>query len=91
MKKYNENILKATKKLSSNTLHKSKKTVNKLANPSHKAARVGACIGITAGIGLVISGVILIILNYKWGVWMSIAGVVTIISNVIQSKRTNNI
>lgn len=88
MKKYNEKLLDASKKLSQDTLKKSAKTVNRLTNPSSKVAYVGSIIGIIVGIGLLVGGLIGIILGkVTLGVGGLIASEVTIASNVISLKK----
>ena len=88
MKKYNENILKTTRKLSSNTLHKSRNTVKRLTDPNNQTQMIGSRIGLGAGAFLfVLGGSYFLWRGDHWGVWTVIAGIATIISNMIQLKR----
>jgi hypothetical protein len=81
MKKYNENLLKATQKMSKETLDKSMNTVNKLTHPSKKVATIGSTIGKTVGVGLIIAGSVGVFLGNVWGVESIVAGITTLASN----------
>lgn len=88
---YNEKILGATTKISQETLNKSMDRVKKLTNPSKKVSRIGSKIGITIGISLIITGTVSILLGHKWGIGTCLAGVTSVISNIINLKRMNKI
>lgn len=87
MKKYNENLLGATKKLSQETLDKSAQTVNKLTHPPNKVLRIGSTVGKGIGVGLVTVGAIATIGGSIWGVGSCLAGILTIASNIIKRKK----
>ena len=88
MRRYNENILKATKKLSSNTMQKSKNTVKRLTNPDNNIQKLGSRIGLGAGVGLLLLGSVFMLLGKNWGLWTWIVGAATILSNVTRLNRS---
>lgn len=87
MKKYNESLLDATKKLSQETLDKSAQTVSKLTHPSDKVSKIGSTVGKSIGVGLVTVGAIAAITGSLWGVVSGLAGILTIASNNIKGKK----
>ncbi len=87
MKKYNKNLLDATRKLSQETLGKSAQKVYKLTHPSSKVSKIGSTIGKSIGVGLVAVGTIVTIGENKWGVGTCLAGILAIASNVIKEKK----
>lgn len=87
MKKYNKNLLDATKKLSQETLDKSAQTVYKLTHPSSKVSEIGSTAGKSIGIGLVAVGAIATIGGSAWGAGTCLAGILTIASNFIKERK----
>jgi uncharacterized membrane protein (DUF106 family) len=86
-KNHNEKIMDATKRMSQETLNKSMDRVKKLTRPSKKVSRIGSKIGMVVGILLIIIGVVGILLGRKWGIGSCLAGVTSIISNIINLKK----
>jgi len=80
---YNEKILDATKRMSQETLNKTMDRVKKLTHPS----KIGSKIGMAVGTLLIIIGVVGILLGRKWGIGSCLAGVTSIISNIINLKK----
>lgn len=84
---YNEKILEATKRMSQKNLNKSMDRVKKLTHPSKKVLRIGSKIGMTIGIGLIITGTVGVLLGHKWGIGSCLAGVASVFSNIINLKK----
>ena len=55
--------------------------------PSKRIAKGGSIIGVTIGMALIIVGVFGSVRGFIWGTGSLIAGLVTIVSNVFNSKR----
>lgn len=87
MKRYNERLLNATKKISQETLVKSNQTIYKLTHPPQRVVKIGSAIGTSIGFCLVAVGTIAAIGGGLWGVGSCLAGVLTIASNFISKKK----
>lgn len=88
MKKYNERLIGNTKEFSNKTLQNSMHTVEKLTHPSKKVSYIGSVIGGSVGVGLVVFGTAgLILRNNLIGAGYVLAGVCTVVSNVINVKK----
>ncbi|MCO7124580.1 hypothetical protein NIE88_02145 [Sporolactobacillus shoreicorticis] len=88
MKRHNEKLIVASRKLSADALRRSKQTVKKMAHPSKNVDQVGSRIGRTMGIGLILTGATgLFIGSGAWAVGSIAAGSATIISSVVRQKR----
>lgn len=88
MKKYNEKLIEAGKKVSQETLRKSMDTVEKLTHPSKKVSCIGSAIGRSVGVGLIVAGTTGLILGRSLlGMGSLIAGVSTIASNALNIKK----
>lgn len=83
----NEKLMNATKRMSQETLRKSMDTAKKLTHPSKQVTRVGSKIGLAVGAGLIITGAVGIFMGHKWGIGGCIAGVTSVISNIINLKK----
>lgn len=57
--------------------------------PSKRVAKAGSVIGFVIGIGLVLIGMAGSLWGSVWGIGSLIAGVTTVISNVLNLKRMN--
>ncbi len=84
---YNEKIMDATKRMSQETLKKSMNRVTKFTHPSKKVSRIGSKIGMAIGILLIIISILGILLGRKWGIGSCLAGITSIISNIINLKK----
>jgi hypothetical protein len=84
---YNEKIIDATKRMSQETLNKSMDRVKKLSHPSKKVLRIGSKIGLVIGIVLIITGAVNVLLGHKWGLGSCLAGVTSVISNIINLSK----
>lgn len=88
MKKYNEKLIQASAKIASNSLKKSKATVERLTNPSRKVAQIGHRIGSLVGVIFIILGIFKLLLGEGiWAISSVVVGIITIISNIISSKN----
>lgn len=95
MKKYNEKILEANKKIRDKTYSKAMGQVNKATNPSPKILRIGAIISESVGFVLLIAGAVGVIFRSKiWGWSFLCSGLILVVVNCINlfktvSKRNN--
>lgn len=88
MQNYNEKLIEATKKLSKETLCKSRDTVEKLTHPSKNVSSIGSTIGGTVGVGLILVGTIRLLLGSSiWGMSSLVAGAATVASNAVNMKK----
>jgi hypothetical protein len=83
MKTHNEKLLGLSKKLSDGNVKKSWKLAKKITSPS-KATRVGATIGLTMGLGILIGGMVGVADGkFAIGVGSIAVGIAIIITNVV--------
>lgn len=75
LKNHNEKVLTFTKKVASG------------GYPSPKIAKIGSYIGSAIGMVLALIGGFGIIIGGIWGLGSLLAGIVTIVSNIINLKR----
>lgn len=87
MENYNNKLLKATEKLSKDTLEKSNALVDKLTHPSEGIDKKGSALGTGVGAGLIAVGIIATFGGKIWGVGSCAAGICTIASNIIKKKK----
>jgi hypothetical protein len=58
--------------------------------PSKKIAKAGSYIGSALGLIIAVIGVFGLIIRGVWGIGCTIAGVISIVSNVLNIKRNSN-
>ncbi|BCJ94213.1 hypothetical protein acsn021_17820 [Anaerocolumna cellulosilytica] len=56
--------------------------------PSKKIARAGSFFGTGIGIVFFLMGIFLNVLGYVWGFGILLAGIITVVSNIFNLKRT---
>ena len=76
LKEHNDKLFELSKKAASGTY------------PNKKVASIGSFAGIVIGMLLLTVGGVGIVIKSIWGVGSALAGAVTIVSNVINLKRT---
>ncbi len=91
MRKYNENLLDATRKLSLETLDKSTRTVYKLTHPSDEVSKIGSTVGKGMGIGLIALGTIAAIGGSMWGSTNSCMRTISIIHEKFRHRVPGSI
>ncbi|TCK98216.1 hypothetical protein EDC19_0635 [Natranaerovirga hydrolytica] len=75
-------LIKHNKKMFNFTKNAAKGTY-----PSKKVAKIGSIIGTIIGAVLVLIGVVSSLLGSSWGVGSMIAGIISIISNILNLNR----
>lgn len=75
LKAHNEKMISLSKRAANGTY------------PSKKTARVGSFIGTAIGICLAVAGSIGFVAGSPWGLGSLLAGIVTVISNILNLRR----
>lgn len=75
LREHNKKMLAFSKKAASGTY------------PSKRVAEVGSVMGRGIGIVLILVGIVSSFLGHIWGIGSLVAGIVTVISNMINLKR----